>query len=491
MPERTSDPELFATPLTDTGRSDTAVALPPAPLVPRIDLPRRIALGQVMAHLALAALLACCAAVVVFAASGPTALVWHSEVAFPGWVAGPLHGLFGRLPHRVDTLTFGFLMMNLGMLVAYGVALRLAGTLSMSAVWIFVVAAHVILLIGPPLQATDIFNYLGYARLEALHGLNPYTHVIAAESGDPISLFASWHHWQSPYGPLFSALTYPLGLMPLHAAFWVFKVAAIAMGLVLLWLVSRCARLTGRDPRSAVLFVAANPLFMIDEVGGFHNDVFMIVAAMGAIWFLLSGRDRSAGAATAVAVSVKYTAGLILPFLLLAAPSLRRRVNVAGGVVLAGVPLLVLTVALFGLALPNLAEQGSILTAFSVPNLLGWGLGLGGATPGLLKAGELFVVAVVVLQLRRNRDWVAGAGWATAALLVSLGWIWPWYVVWLLPLAAIASSARLRAVAVALTVFLVITTAPYTMRLLAAHGINPLSGPPGVRSAAIALHFER
>ena len=51
---------------------------------------------------------------------------------------------------------------------------------------ISVVALHVMLLLSPPLQLTDLFNYIGYARLGALHGLNPYTHVIGAEIHDPV-----------------------------------------------------------------------------------------------------------------------------------------------------------------------------------------------------------------------------------------------------------------------------------------------------------------
>ena len=68
---------------------------------------------------------------------------------------------------------------------------------------------HVILLMSPPLQLTDVFNYLGYARLGGLHHLNPYTHVIRQEFFDPIYRFSTWHNLRSPYGPLFTALTLP------------------------------------------------------------------------------------------------------------------------------------------------------------------------------------------------------------------------------------------------------------------------------------------
>lgn len=494
MSKQTSPREtaLLGAQVTDTGQPDTAVALPRAPITPRIALPQiPTAVQRIAAYLALALVFACCAVLVIFASSGPTGLVWHSQTAFPGWMAGPLQGLFGRLPHHVTTVEVGFLCVSLAMLIGYGVSLLYARKLSMRAIWVFVITTQVILVLGPPLQGTDLFNYLGYARLWALHGLNPYAHVIGGEAHDPVWLTASWRNWRNPYGQLFTILTYPLGLMSLPVAYWVLKVVTVSLSGAFVWLVSRCARLVGRDPRWAVLLVAANPLFLIDAVGGFHNDFFMMVPSMAAIAFLLKGRDRSAGAAIAIAAAVKFTAILILPFMLLAARAPGRRGRVLTGLVLAGIPLAAASLAMFGTALPNVAGQSQVLTAFSIANLLGWALGFGGGAPVLLDVLAVGVVAVVVYQLVRNRDWVAGAGWATVALLASLGSLWPWYVVWLLPLAAIAASTRLRAVAVTLTAFLVITSAPYTGRVLAAHGINPLNSPVGRAANALVQQDTR
>lgn len=483
---------LFPTEVADAGQSDTAVALRRPPLAPRVALPRGgIERLRSPGMLALITLFVCCAALVIFASSGPTILVWHSQTTFPGWMAGPLEGLFGRLPHHVRTLWVGYSVVGVIMLIAWGVALRYASTLSMTVIWVFVIAAVAFLLLGPPLEGTDLFNYLGYARLWALHGLNPYTHVIAAESHDPVWLAASWHHWRSPYGPLFTALTYPLGLMPLPIAYWVLKVAIVSLGLLFVWLVAKCAKMTGRDPRWAVLLVAANPLFLVQAVGGFHNDFFMMVPTMAAIALLLKGRYRSAGAAIAIAIAIKYTAVLIVPFMLLAARPADRRWRVLSGLVLAGIPLAVMSFLLFGTGLPNVAGQSNLLTAYSIANLLGWGLGFGGGAPVLLEILELCVVVVIIHQLLRNRDWLAGAGWATIALLASLGSLWPWYIVWLLPLAAIASSVRLRKATIVLTVFIVITSLPYTQQFLGSLGINPLSGPVGARANAVVAQQTR
>ena len=48
----------------------------------------------------------------------------------------------------------------------------------------------------------------------------------------------------------------------------------------------------------------------------------------------------------------------------------------------------------------------------------------------------------------------------TVALLLTLGWVLPWYVLWLLPLAALSGSRRLRTTALVLGVYLIIAWAP-------------------------------
>jgi hypothetical protein len=65
-----------------------------------------------------------------------------------------------------------------------------------------------------------------------------------------------------------------------------------------------------------------------------------------------------------------------------------------------------------------------------------------------------FVLCVVWL-LRRvwmgKLDWITGAGWATVALLISSGGLLPWYVGWLVPLAALSSDRRLQITTIGLT----------------------------------------
>jgi hypothetical protein len=480
--------------------SGSGLAPADAPVLPRMALGvggrlpwarARVRPGPLAGRIALGTLVLATLAVVVAATAGPSILVPRSVQSFPNWEAGPLHGLVTRLITNPKTLGQVFSGVLVLMVVAYAVVLAAVRVLSMRAIAVAVVALHVILLMSPPMQLTDLFNYLGYARLGALHHLNPYTHVINQELFDPVSGFASWHNLRSPYGPLFTALTYPLAFVPLAAAYWGLKLATVLLSLTFVALVWHCARTLGRDPRFAVAFVAFNPIFLIYAIGGFHNDFFMLAPMVGAIALLLARRDRTAGAVLMLAVAVKFTAVLLLPFLLVAAHTRPRRLRVLTGAALGAVPLAGLSLALFGFSIPNLAQQSSVLTGFSIPNVFGLLAHIGGATPLLLKIAAVGVVLVVAHQFYRNPDWLAGAGWATMALIASLGWLMPWYVIWLLPLAALGTSIRLRRVAAVLTVYLLFTFVPATALYVTQHNINLLNTAAGRAAASLQYKLAR
>jgi hypothetical protein len=159
-----------------------------------------------------------------------------------------------------------------------------------------------------------------------------------------------------------------------------------------------------------------------------------------------------------------------------------RRVRMLVGVALAAVPMIALQLALFGLAIPNLSDQSALLTDFSLPNIFGLIIGIGGGAPGLLRVANVAVVLVVAFQVYRRRDWLSAAGWSTFALIASLAWLVPWYIIWLLPLAALAANINLRRVALVMTAYLIFAFMPATGLYFSAHGIDLLGSPVGQAS---------
>jgi hypothetical protein len=161
-------------------------------------------------------------------------------------------------------------------------------------------------------------------------------------------------------------------------------------------------------------------------------------------------------------VAIKLSAGLALPFLLIGA---RHRVAAAAGL-LAGAAGAALLVALqFGGHLPNDAQQSQLVMGLSPANLLGLAIGHGGLDPGLRRDLEVVLIAGTAALAGWtwwSRDWAAGAAWAAVLLLLTLGWVMPWYVLWVLPFAALTRRGGPRAAAIALTVFVLAVWAPAT-----------------------------
>lgn len=464
-----------------TAPATLGVARPSWSRLPRLAFLQR----PLAARLALHSMLFGTALVVAFAVSSQSLLAPGSYLAFPLWESGPLHLVLRWLPMDQNAMKDLLTAVLVMMLLAWGVALGALRALTLRRIVVTIIALHVIVVFSPPGQLTDVFNYLGYARLGAVHHLSPYTHVIRDELHDPVFRFSSWHNLSSPYGPLFTAISYPLALAPLPVAYWLVKVGTMLASLGLIALLYRCARQLGRDPRYTLVFVALNPIYIIYAMWGFHNDFFMLVPMLGAVSLALSGRDRSAGAVLMLAVAIKFTAVLALPFLLLGVRQRRRQQDVVIGSAAAAVPLAAMSLALFGPHLPNLSDQSTLLTPFSITNLFGLLIGADGGAPWLLKVATVLLVVCVGWLMYRRREWLSSAGWANVALIASLAWLMPWYVIWVLPFAALGTSLRLRRAAVVLTVFLIATFMPLAGNIFYGHGINPLNTRVGHASYAL------
>jgi hypothetical protein len=91
----------------------------------------------------------------------------------------------------------------------------------------------------------------------------------------------------------------------------------------------------------------------------------------------------------------------------------------------------------------------------SIPGFVSSRLGLGTAghiTGDVLAVVFIAVTAWLVRKVWRGElDWIAGAGWATVAMLATASSLLPWYVAWLMPLAALGLDRRLLRVSIVMT----------------------------------------
>ena len=397
--------------------------------------------------------------VVLATAERPSLLNSPHKGAFTDWFAGPLHGLLPSLPSDPPLLKRELEIVLLAMLAVWVVVI-LAGPAVRAAVVIpAVVALHAVFLLCPPFALTDIFNYIGYARLDAVHHLNPYVSLPVLAPDDVGYAYSNWHRLLSPYGPLFTLLLLPVAKLSLPAAYWTYKAVATLASLGMLAAVWALARRLGRSPAAAVAFVGLNPIVLVYALGGKHNDVLMMAAVMAGGLLLLTRREVAGGALLAVAVAIKASAAILAPVMALAGP--RRWRAVAGGASAALVLALASWLA-FGPHLPDLHDQNRLVSIHSFPNLVGYALGRGGAdaTVRAVAGAVLFAgIAACGAVAWRTRSWTAPAGWAGLLAMVCVSWLMPWYVLWALPFAALSRSRLLRGTVVVVTAWMVMFNA--------------------------------
>ncbi|MGH2939832.1 MAG: polyprenol phosphomannose-dependent alpha 1,6 mannosyltransferase MptB [Solirubrobacterales bacterium] len=377
----------------------------------------------------------------------------------PGWLAGPLDGAGASLGLAAVIVTF------LVLLISYGIAANTAQRLSPRTVIAAILALHAMVLFAPPLFSSDVFSYSAYARIGSVYGANPYLHGPSAfplEALHPL-IGVQWAATPTVYGPLFTALSYLLVPLGIAAEVLAYKAVAAVSSLVLIALIWKAARLRGLDSTKAAALVGLNPVIVLFGVGGGHNDLLMLAIMVGGLYVLLQRRDLSSGALMVTATAVKLTAGLLLPFALMAERGAGRRPGARRSLLLgataATAAILVLAYTFFGSGpLQMLGTLHGIQGEGGAQSVVGFPLTAIGL-PGLIAPAGTALTVVFLLVfgwlLRRvwigKLDWIAGAGWATVCLLLTTGFLVPWYVAWLIPLAALSGDRRLLAASIALT----------------------------------------
>jgi hypothetical protein len=403
------------------------------------------------------------------AAGSPSLYVRVRDAQWSGWIAGPYHAL---------GLAIGkgsFETLILIMLGCYALVLICARSLPLAVVGAAIVAAHLLLLLGPPLLSQDVFGYISYARMGALHGLDPYTHVPVEAPADPTFSYIGWPFQHSPYGPLFTLASYAIAPLGLAADLWTFKLVAVLCSLGAVAFVAKTAIRDGHSPQIAAAFLGLNPVMLVFAVGGAHNDMITLVL-LGATLVLAAGtspRFRAAAWPLVAAVGFKVSAGLLLPFLVLAPRTASQRLkvlfNAAGGLLaVVAIGAVGFGLSLAGFVVP-IAEEQQQIAIHSIPAETARLLSLGG-TPAwwryLYLAGFVCVVLVSLWRTAKGSDWRTAAGWSTLALVISTAWLLPWYAVWALPLAAVSPSRRLRATVLVFCAYAVATRLPIAEPLL-------------------------
>jgi hypothetical protein len=358
------------------------------------------------------------------------------------------------------------------------------------------------LLFTPPMLSDDVNRYLWDGRVQA-EAINPYRHPPASSQLDGIDdqLRAGINNPEIPtiYPPasqiLFLTVAFVSPTVPMmKAALILFEF----LGILILW---RIVKRLNRSP-AALLLYAWNPLAVIEVSGNGHNDPLGVCFLLLAVLLILQNRSGLSIAALGGSVGAKLGSAALLPFFF--ATGGRR-----GHVVRIASQLAIFCGVVGLLYLPYLSAGRSLWTGLRAysdrwrGNDFGFSLILGlverwdltdalkrgleaiwwgdGDSPILqflyrhvhpvdqakVAVGMILVVVLVTLLRRHDLD-------LPGRIFVFLGWallltpiLHPWYVLWILPFAALYGSAGW-------ILFSALVLLAYLPRVAGTEGITPL-----------------
>jgi hypothetical protein len=184
----------------------------------------------------------------------------------------------------------------------------------------FPIVALLALLLMYPVTAIDVFDYTSQIRVLTIYHSNPLTTAPSAFPRDPFLPFNGWPNMPASYGPLWALLS-ALVSRPAGDHFFtaviaqkLLSVAACLGCIVLVWLLAK--RLCPERRWQAFVFFAWNPLLLFETGANGHNDTLMIFFMLAGLAALLSTRwywQTLALPLLVAGVLVKWTSVLLIP----------------------------------------------------------------------------------------------------------------------------------------------------------------------------------
>jgi alpha-1,6-mannosyltransferase len=238
---------------------------------------------------------------------------------------------------------------------------------------------------------------------------------------------------------------------------------------LLIWAAPRMARHVGADGAAALWICALNPLVIIHLMGGVHNEMLMVGLMVAGIALTFGGHHIWGVGLIAVAVAVKATAGLALPFMVwvwmrhlrdgrgYSPTKAFAAATAASAVIFVAVFAVLSWLAGVGLGwLTALAGSVKIINWLTVPTAAANLVNVFGSLLlpvnfyAVLDITRIFGIAVIAISLPlawwrfRHTDREALIGIAVVMIVVVLfvPAALPWYYTW--PLAVVAALAQTR-----------------------------------------------
>ena len=188
---------------------------------------------------------------------------------------------------------------------------------------ISIVVVSILFAIVIPYTSTDVYSYIANGWSASHYGENPYyvsTGEIVDTTGQNEPMFNKvancWRYETVVYGPLWTAICTVLSWLSLGNIDWallIFKMANLLVHLCNCLLIYKITK-----KNLFVILYGLNPFILFEALSNVHNDIFIILFILLAIYFTIRKKNLFIAVAfVALATAIKYLAILILPFIVL------------------------------------------------------------------------------------------------------------------------------------------------------------------------------
>jgi len=185
----------------------------------------------------------------------------------------------------------------------------------------FIILISFIFMLILPYLSSDIYYYIGDSWLSAKYNENPYYVAVTdlQEKGindEILDNTGVWKGTTSVYGPLWNAIarilvSFSFGNVTI--ALFIFKIAAYLIHILNSYLIYKITK-----SNKYMLLYGLNPLILIEFLSNVHNDIYLILFMLLAIYFLIRKRNiLGVIISLALSISIKYSTALIVPFILI------------------------------------------------------------------------------------------------------------------------------------------------------------------------------
>lgn len=192
-------------------------------------------------------------------------------------------------------------------------------------VMIFILIISSIFIFTVPMFSSDVFYYLGIGRLNSEYGQNPYYISMKQYvdenpnldmNSDTVILQGYNSYWAKTtvvYGPIWTlicSIVAKLSLGSIDFGLLVFKLLNLTVHILNCYFIYKISK-----KKIFILLYGLNPFILIEGIVNVHNDIFMILFILIAIYYLLKKKKLYISIVfLALATCIKYFTILLLPF---------------------------------------------------------------------------------------------------------------------------------------------------------------------------------